>query len=215
MLTEQLQGVRPGDRLFLIQMQGAAIDTLSDAMRYGEVLGLGGAGRHEFVDVVDVDGAAQALQVRGQGPGEGLRYGYSAAGHTQVLRVPRYGRLTVTSRGVLTAPAWNGQTGGVVVLIADTVRVDGEISASAKGFRGGLASTGGAGVSRRFRMTNSALAGERGEGIGGGREDYDANGGRYGRAPRPMAEEVATPAARLAAAARTGCSPASHGAARA
>jgi hypothetical protein len=178
---EQLEGVRPGDRLFLIQMQGAAIDTLSDAHRYGEVLELGTAGRHELVDVVDVDGAAQALQVRGQGPGEGLRYGYSAAGRTQVLRVPRYGKLTVTSRGVLTAPAWNGKTGGVVVVIADTVRVDGELTASARGFRGGQASTGTAAVSRRFRMANGTLGGERGEGIGGGREVYDTSGGRYGR----------------------------------
>jgi hypothetical protein len=182
-----LPGVKAGDLLFLIQVQGALLDLLPDTARYGEVLDPGSAGRYELAEVMAVDAAGQALRVRGHGLGEGLQYGYLAAGHTQIIQVPRYRVLNVTSRGVLTAPGWDGHTGGVVVLSADTVQFEGTITASGRGLRGGRAHNGGGTVSGGgalsdgLRTRDALLAGERGEGMGGGAEVYDVASGRYGR----------------------------------
>ena len=176
-----LAGIQAGDVVFLIQMQGAVLDTLSDSVRYGEVLATGGAGRSEWLEVTGVDAAARTLAVRGRGPGAGLRWGYAVAGRAQVVQVPHFERLTIASGGVLTAPEWNGTTGGVLVVTADTLRVDGAVDMTGKGFRGGRVRKGGGVGTSGFRMTDAGLGAERGEGIGGFTAAYDASGGRYGR----------------------------------
>jgi hypothetical protein len=176
-----LPGLEVGDLLFLIQMQGAWLDTPPDTVRYGAVLEERSAGRYEWVEVTGVDVATHSLRVRGRGPGSGLRSSYTASGHTQVIRVPRFKTLTIGAQGVLTAPDWNGRTGGVVVVTADTLRVDGRITAGGKGFRGGQVRMGGSASEGGFRSTDVLRAAERGEGLGGGASAYDATTGRYGR----------------------------------
>jgi hypothetical protein len=176
-----LPGIKAGERVFIIQMQGAVLETLPDSASYGAVRLDGGAGRYEWLEVTGVDEAERTLQVRGRGPGSGLRSGYAVAGHTQLIRVPQYERLTIASQGVLTAPAWNGTTGGVLVVMAETLRLDGTIDMTGKGFRGGRVRQGGSVVSHGFRMTDVGLGAERGEGIGGFAAALDLLGGRYGR----------------------------------
>lgn len=174
-------GLKSGDVLFIIQMQGAAIDLLSDAARYGDVLDIRNAGHYELVTVTGVDAATSTVQVRSHGT-SGLQLDYSAAGHTQVIAVPQYQNLIVPSDGTLTAPPWNGSTGGVVVVTADNVQVDGTISASGMGFRGGQQPNGsGAANYLGYRTTDAQIAGARGEGVGGGPSEYAATGS-YGRA---------------------------------
>jgi hypothetical protein len=116
-----LPGLKAGDVLFIIQMQGAAIDLLSDAVRNGEVLDIRNAGHYELVTVTGVDATAGSVQVRSHGT-SGLQYDYTAAGHTQVILVPQYQNLTVPAGATLTASPWNGQTGGVVVVTADSTK---------------------------------------------------------------------------------------------
>ncbi|HRI51968.1 MAG TPA: hypothetical protein PLW65_17455, partial [Pseudomonadota bacterium] len=176
-----LPGLKAGDVLFIIQMQGAAIDLLSDAARYGEVLDIRNAGHYELVTVTGVDVAGGSVQLRSHGT-NGLQYDYTAAGHTQVVLVPQYQNLTVPTGATLAANPWNGSTGGVVVVTADNLRVDGTITASGMGFRGGQMVNGVSPVNYfGYRTTDGAIAGARGEGVGGSVTDY-ASTGSYGRA---------------------------------
>lgn len=176
-----LPGLKAGDVLFIIQMQGAAIDLLSDAARYGEVLDVRNAGHYELVTVTGVDATAGSVQVRSHGT-SGLQYDYTAAGHTQVILVPQYQNLTVPAGATLAASPWNGSTGGVVVVTADSVQVEGTISASGLGFRGGQMVNGTSPVNYLgYRTTDGTIAGARGEGVGGSVTDY-ATTGSYGRA---------------------------------
>ena len=57
----------------------------------------------------------------------------------QIVRVPQYTTVTINSGTSITAPAWNGYTGGIVVFRAETVNISagGSINVSEKGYRGG------------------------------------------------------------------------------
>jgi len=57
----------------------------------------------------------------------------------QIVRVPQYTSVTVDSGSSITAPAWDGYTGGIVVFRAETVTINngGSINVSEKGYRGG------------------------------------------------------------------------------
>ncbi len=62
-----------------------------------------------------------------------------AAGVTQVIRVPEYTDVTVSSGRSIVAQPWDGSTGGVVAFLATgTVTNDGQIDVNGAGFRGGL-----------------------------------------------------------------------------
>jgi hypothetical protein len=169
-----------GDLLLIIQMAGATINA-TDTPAYGTVTALGSAGRYEFAGVEAVSGTQITLAC-------GLKNSYSgAAGNAQVIRVPQYTTLTIASGASITAPAWNGTTGGVVAVHAETtLRLDGQIDVSAKGFRGGATSAGktsaaagtGVVVYRSTMINNGA---EKGEGIAGYGFDYAPFNGRYGR----------------------------------
>src|SRR5439155_6533591 len=141
--------IASGDLLLVIQMQDATINT-SNNVSYGNgstgagFTALNQAGNFEFVTATGAV-AAGAVPVSGAGAGGGLVFNYnnSASGATkgqstyQVIRVPQY--ATASLGAALTASAWNGSTGGVLVvdvagaltLGGQTVRVDGF------GFRGG------------------------------------------------------------------------------
>lgn len=60
------------------------------------------------------------------------------SGESQVVLVPQFTEVTITSSGLLEAPPWTGAGGGVLAFVATgLVRNDGVISASGKGLRGG------------------------------------------------------------------------------
>ena len=167
--------------LLIIQMQGADIDT-SNSASYGSVIDLRSAGRYEFIGVTSIDAASQKNHRL-----FGLRRtenGYDPSGHVQVIRVPQYKNLTVSSGASIVAPAWNGQTGGVVALqVSDGVTLDGTIDVSGLGFRGGQRNpntkqrTAGIGTTT---LTECRRRTNRGEGIAGYVTEY-ALSGQYGR----------------------------------
>lgn len=148
--------IAAGDLLFIIQMQDADINpaggnlTNTNATTYGDgasgrgFTALNDAGHYEFAVVRSVAGNVVTLR-------DPLQYSYLAAPATassgrhtfQVLRVPQHAALTLTAP--VTAPAWDGQSGGVVVLdVAGTLNLNGQtIDASASGYRGGGAFTNG------------------------------------------------------------------------
>jgi uncharacterized repeat protein (TIGR01451 family) len=168
----------PGDLLFVMQMQGATVDG-TNTSAFGTVTALNGAGSFEFVTVASVSTNTITLA-----PGCGLHNAYSAAGQTQVIWVPQYASLTVTAAGSITAPAWDGATGGVVVIETQSAAVAGAIDVSGKGFRGGALSNFAANpptATFQYRSTVATDGAEKGESIAGYESDYDvaAIGGRY------------------------------------
>lgn len=179
---DALLPLAPDDLLLIIQMQGADIDT-SNSASYGSVIDLRSAGRYEFIGVTSIDAASQKITVY-SGCG-GLKNGYDPAGHVQVIRVPQYKNLTVSSGASIVAPAWNGQTGGVVALqVSDGVTLDGTIDVSGLGFRGGQRNPNTkqrtAGIGTYYLAPNAADGANRGEGIAGYVTEY-ALSGQYGR----------------------------------
>jgi len=170
-----LGAVSAGDLLLIVQMAGATIDT-TDTATYGTITNLGSAGRYEFVGVEGKAGSVITLAC-------GLKNGYSRTGKTQVIRVPQYTTLTIASGNSITAPAWDGVTGGVVAVHAETtLQLGGSIDVSAKGFRGGAAdnATGPTGTATTlYRGATNTDGAEKGEGIAGYQGEY--TNGRYGR----------------------------------
>lgn len=180
------RGIAAGDLLLVIQMQDATINTSNNA-KYGDgnnggfgsgYTNVGQSGRYEFVRATSNVGSGGGTVSVVSGSGGGLANSYvhtdpSASGYKrsfQVIRVPQYRDATVS--GTVTAMAWNGSTGGVVVI--DVARrltfAGGTISASGRGFRGGAGRrlTGGSGSSGDYRTaaSNNANA-SKGEGIVG------------------------------------------------
>ncbi|MEK7542975.1 MAG: hypothetical protein AAB503_01560 [Patescibacteria group bacterium] len=97
----------------------------------------------------------------------------SAGVITQVIRVPQYTSVTISSGGSITATAWNGTLGGIVVFRATgTVNVQsgGSITVSSTGgspsvtYRGGFRGTSNvgciAGVGRQGESYNGGLNGQ-------------------------------------------------------
>src|SRR5688500_14472676 len=64
----------------------------------------------------------------------------SVNGVAQFVKVPEYPHFNLGSGNSITAPAWDGSTGGVIAFRANnTARIAGTISVNGLGFRGGSA----------------------------------------------------------------------------
>lgn len=136
----------PGDLVLVIQMQCATLDT-SNTANYGGANGTGRgytepgtcqAGRHQYVRA----GAGSSdTTLNLAGSPLSATYIQDATSATnrktfQVIRVPQYSSVTLT--GGITAPYWNGNTGGVVALdVAGQLNWGGRtIDVIGRGFRG-------------------------------------------------------------------------------
>lgn len=165
-----------GDLILIIQHQGATLDVNSTPQDWGAITSYNNAGNYEYCEVANVPNST-TIEIRC-----GLSKDYTSTGNVQIVRVPRYENLTINS--VITADAWNGQTGGIIAIECNTdltLNASGSIEASELGFRGGIedyASSGFGGWS--VALTNSDGGGLKGESIFGYDNDYNANGGKYG-----------------------------------
>jgi hypothetical protein len=196
--------IAAGDMLLIIQMQDATINAQNDD-RYGDFTqgdGVGSGmldprevGKFEYVvamgpvasGIVPVQGKGPDLDGAGGNP-PGIINTYTNADATategqrryQVIRVPRYATLDMTSVGGSITPAyWNGSTGGVLAIevvgaltLSDTNLLD----AAGRGFRGGLGqnlqgTTGATSVDYRYAslagFNATGAHGNKGEGIAG------------------------------------------------
>jgi uncharacterized repeat protein (TIGR01451 family) len=144
--------IATGNLLLVIQMQDASITT-SDTVTYGNGSTgqgfslLNNAGNFEYVTATNaVPATGGTLSLTGAGGGGGLVFGYDATAATgtkgqstfQVILVPQYTTATLGTTG-LTAPAWNGSTGGVLALdTSSTLTLNGAtVAMDGLGFRGG------------------------------------------------------------------------------
>lgn len=124
-------GFAAGNRVLVIQMKGVDIDQ-SNSTAFGTVTNYNNAGNYEFATVASVSGnniffANQLLNT------------YDVAGFVQIVQVPQYTNLTVTTP--ITAQPWNGTSGGVIAIEASgSVTLNADIDASDLGFRAGIVS---------------------------------------------------------------------------
>ncbi|MGA3349234.1 MAG: hypothetical protein ABSC33_09430, partial [Candidatus Sulfotelmatobacter sp.] len=180
--------IAAGNLLLVIQMQDASIND-SESVAYGNgytgqgFTALNSAGDYEFVTATGaVSGGS--VPIAGAGPGGGLVFAYHAAAASanagqstyQVIVVPQYTTASFAATGP-SAPAWNGSTGGVLVLdTSSTLTLNGTtISVNGLGFRGGagMQLTGGTALNTDYWQTAPATY----TGAVGGEAGVDANKG--------------------------------------
>lgn len=132
----------PGELALLMVPQAAtSLTTDSDTARLDDTVGT-----FTFVRVQRIDATRLELT-------SALERDWPA--HAQLIFVPEFENLTVTSTGQLTALQWNGETGGVLVLLVrGRLSIDGTLHADGLGFRGAAPFLDGA-----------TLRGETGEGL--------------------------------------------------
>ncbi len=183
--------VTVGDKLLIIQMQGADINS-SDDERYGDGTGTAGntptttisqatgytalnlAGGFEYVQVTAAAGAnitftPSLTNSYAQNTGVQPRRTY------QVIRVPQYSSATINSASPVVAQTWDGAVGGVVAVdVAGALNFTGSgphMDASNRGFRGGAQGVANStccnSVLARYVSTLTADGGSKGEGVAG------------------------------------------------
>ena len=158
-------GFSNGDEILVIQMQEGG-DTCS-------------AGTYEFAKISSGGGTTTFTLDRN------LKNNYcynspnsTSASIAQVVRVPQYTNVTVDSGGSITASAWDGYKGGIVVFRATgTLTITGEINVDGKGFRGGAggSSADGQGYQGEGYLGKGTTSRNANDGAGGG-----GNGGEGG-----------------------------------
>lgn len=169
-----------GDLIMIIKMQGASINT-TNTVSYGAVTANNNTGVYELKVVRGV--AGNVISFCG-----GLANDYTIGGtqRVQVIRIPRLSALTVNAAASITASAWSGSfTGGIVALeVTGNAAVNGSITVTGLGFRGGVVdnnTSGAPGGPTNYVNAASSDGAEKGESIAGFQADYDGLNGRYDR----------------------------------
>lgn len=171
--------LNPGDEVLLINLQGAP----------GAIANVGA---WELLRVSDVQASSvsfSAEKVRHYGAASDDDTAIGTGANQQrvaLLRVPRFGVLSVADTASLTANPWDGQLGGVVALRAGRLELSGSIDASDLGYRPGRASVdditcsnslqteAGESIAGLGTATSAANFGASG-GVGPGAASFNAN----------------------------------------
>jgi hypothetical protein len=175
-----------GDLIMIVQTQGANIfgNPFVDGngitfgapkdSSWGEILNYNNCGNYELAEVLSVSGSND-IQITC-----GLQYNYTASGKVQIVRMPRYSNLTLNNAASIVCDTWNGSKGGIVAIEVDGATViNGTISATGRGFRGGVVDTQASFGSNDVASTSPVFGAEKGESIAGFQNDYNVVGGRY------------------------------------
>jgi gliding motility-associated-like protein len=189
--VSSVAGFNVGDRVLLLQMKGASINT-SNNTSFGNITGYNDAGNYEFVTIASISGTALTFV-------NPIIRTYTSTGFVQLVKVPTYTNVNVSAP--LTCSPWNGTIGGVLVFEASgTITLNADIDVSGNGFLGGVLSsgaiTGCAADTFDYVLPSTTLAaGRKGEGIvnpnlsmsngkgawaNGGGSGNDCNGGGAG-----------------------------------
>lgn len=183
-------GFSYGDKVLIIQMQGAAINQ-SNSSSFGSISNLNHAGNYEFSTICAVEGNRIVVA--------GIDRGFTPSAKLQLVRVPQYVNAVITS--TLTATPWNGTTGGILAFeCLGTLTMNSNIDVTGLGFRGGTTSTSAyscawfSPASDYYYNIATGKGAEKGEGIalylsgktagrgaqangGGGSNDHNGGGG--------------------------------------
>lgn len=149
-----LTPISSGDLLLVIQMQDGTFNS-TDGVSYGDgstgrgLTSTNNAGLYEYVVATSASSGNGSVSIKGaSGGGLVNAYTNAAANATagagakgvrrfQVIRVPQYSSATIS--GTVTAPAWDGSSGGVVAFdVAGNLNLNSAtINVAGLGFRGG------------------------------------------------------------------------------
>ncbi len=160
--------LQAGDQVLVYQAQDVDASMLDAESSTVEV---GNAGRYALITVGEVLGNRIAIDSQLQP--EGIGASFSAAAGVQVVRVARFGNLTLSPNSVWVARPWDGSVGGILaVSVAGTLTLDGTFDVSRAGFRAGRSQPCTSPVDESQpvtsdRVSDVCLAGSAGEGIGG------------------------------------------------
>ncbi len=155
-------GFLVGDRVLIIQMQGAEIDE-TDGPTFGDITDYHNAGNYEFGTIISISGSIITVAYPFC-----LDYDIPDAG-VQLIRVPVYDNATII--GDVSALAWDGTVGGVFALeVTNTLTFNADINVTGQGFRGGTHCTSFFSCavddySTSYTGIGSSTGGEKGEGI--------------------------------------------------
>lgn len=124
-------GLGYNDKVMLVQMKGAGINTNSNSSAFGDTISLNNAGNYEIGTVCYVieDSVFMVFTLLNQ---------YTVADKVQLVKIPQYYSATVTD--TLKAQPWNNATGtgGVLAIsVEENLTLNAPIYADSSGFRGG------------------------------------------------------------------------------
>ena len=128
---DDVSGIVTNDRVMIIQMKGATVNTTTTSSSFGSVSSLNQAGNYELATVCDVRSDSVFLLQQ-------LLRTYTEADKVQLVKIPRYVSATVTAP--LEAAVWDsasGKGGVLAIMVSGTLTLNAPVSASAKGYRGG------------------------------------------------------------------------------
>jgi gliding motility-associated-like protein len=187
-------GFSVGQKVMLIQMKGAEIDNQNN-QAFGSVLNYKGAGNYEINEIKLITGNNIEFKYA-------IMRDYQPDG-LQIVSLEEY--IDAVVNAPLTAPAWDGSTGGVLLVKANTLTLSDSITVKGKGFRGAIKQNdsspqacynNGTGGSTDYYCSTVYCGAPKGEGIGifagnnygrgrnanggGGGNDHNTGGGGGG-----------------------------------
>lgn len=125
LFLDQINGFFPGDLVLLIQMKGALLDINNQF-----VTQMNAAGKYEVLEIESVDIESRELVLNAP-----LLHAYDVKELVQLIRIPRHKNIRIVD--TLRAQPWNGQTGGILALIADhRLVLDAPVDVTGAGMRG-------------------------------------------------------------------------------
>lgn len=124
-------GLSYNDKVMLVQIKGASINTNSNSSSFGDTTSLNNAGNYEIGTVCHVteDSVFMVFMLLNQ---------YTVADKVQLVKIPQYYSAIVTD--TLKAEPWNNTTGtgGVLAIsVEEDLTLNAPIYADSSGFRGG------------------------------------------------------------------------------
>jgi hypothetical protein len=140
---------------------------VGDLVLFHQTWGGNSPGTYELNRIVAINGSTWTLD-------SPLTFSYdNSGGRAQVVRIDQYRNVTVHSGGVVTAPAWDGLTGGLLVFRASgQLIVQGTITMNGRGYRGGQSAS---------PTSRQGWQGESMSGIGGQSQSTNLNSGGGGK----------------------------------
>lgn len=122
-------GLSVGDSVLIIQMKGAEIYDNNNA-GYGDVTNYNGAGAFEYAIICDIQNNEVSFNAD-------FLNTYDEAGAIQLISIPKFNNVSIDN--TLTGQAWDGTTGGVIILEAtSSITLNANIDANGIGYRGGI-----------------------------------------------------------------------------
>ncbi|MFN8299008.1 MAG: gliding motility-associated C-terminal domain-containing protein [Chitinophagales bacterium] len=117
-----------GQKVMLMQMKGAGIYTAND-IQYGTITDYGSSGNYEIAKIKNITGNDVEFE-------HVLLRKYDPLFCVQLISLPEYQTLIIDS--TLRAQKWDGNTGGVLLVKADSIILNANIDLKGCGFKGAL-----------------------------------------------------------------------------